>query len=64
MSNTSAAVEPAVTPAEPTYTKAQLVKAKTLGLPVDAVAAALKDGQTYTKAGAIATVKAFLRKKV
>ena len=33
--------------AEPTFSKEQLVKSETLGLPRDAVAAILKDGQQY-----------------
>lgn len=35
--------------AEPTFTKEQLVKSKTLNLPRDAVAAILEDGKVYTK---------------
>lgn len=35
--------------AEPTFSKEQLVKSATLGLPRDAVAAILKDGQQYTR---------------
>lgn len=34
----------------PVFTKEQLVKSKTLGVPQDAVAAILKDGQTYRSA--------------
>lgn len=39
--------------AEPTFSKEQLVKSETLGLPRDAVAAILKDGQQYTREQAI-----------
>lgn len=48
----------------PTFTKAQLVKSKTLGLPVDAVMAILEDGQTYTKDQAAGLVNDFLKRKV
>ena len=50
--------------AEPTFTKEQLVKAKTLGLPRDAVAAVLEDGEVYTKDQAIRLVADFLKRKV
>lgn len=59
---------PAKTPAgadqAPSFTKEQLVKSKTLGLPVDAVAAVLEDGKTYTKDQAVSLVNAFLERKV
>ena len=51
-------------PDEAVYTKEQLVKCKTLGVPVDAVTAILKDDQTYTKKQAISLVSAFLERKV
>lgn len=50
--------------AEPTFSKEQLVNSKTLGLPRDAVAAILKDGQQYTKKQAIQLVTEFLERKV
>ena len=50
--------------AEPTFTKEQLGKAKTLGLPRDAVAAVLEDGKVYTKDQAIRLVADFLKRKV
>lgn len=50
--------------AEPTFSKEQLVNSKTLGLPRDAVAAILKDGQQYTKEQAIQLVTEFLERKV
>lgn len=50
--------------AEPTFSKEQLVNSKTLGLPRDAVAAILKDGQEYTKGQAIQLVTEFLERKV
>ena len=50
--------------AEPTFSKEQLVNSKTLGLPKDAVAAILKDGQQYTKKQAIQLVTEFLERKV
>lgn len=56
-------VEP-VDQAEPTFSKEQLVNSKTLGLPRDAVAAILKDGQHYTKKQAIQLVTEFLERKV
>lgn len=56
-------VEP-VDQAEPTFSKEQLVNSKTLGLPRDAVAAILKDGQQYTKEQAIQLVTEFLERKV
>ena len=40
----------------PVFTKEQLVKSKTLGVPQDAVAAILKDGQTYTREEAVRLV--------
>ena len=48
----------------PTFTKEQLVKSKTLGLPRDAVAAVLKDGEVYTKDHAVRLVRDFLERKV
>lgn len=50
--------------AAPTYTKEQLVKAKTLNLPRDAVAAVLEDGRVYTKDQAVSLVTDFLERKV
>lgn len=50
--------------ADPTFSKEQLVNSKTLGLPRDAVAAILKDGQQYTKGQAIQLVTEFLERKV
>lgn len=50
--------------AAPTFTKEQLVKAKTLNLPRDAVAAVLKDGEVYTKDQAVRLVTDFLERKV
>lgn len=50
--------------AEPTFSKEQLVNSKMLGLPRDAVAAILKDGQQYTKEQAIQLVTEFLERKV
>lgn len=47
-----------------TFTKEQLVKAKTLNLPRDAVAAVLKDGEVYTKDQAVRLVTDFLERKV
>ena len=59
---------PAPTPASvdqaPTFTKEQLVRSKTLGLPRDAVAAVLKDGEVYTKDQAVRLVRDFLERKV
>lgn len=49
---------------EPTFTKEQLVKSKTLGLPRDAVSAVLEDGKTYTKDQAVGLVTNFLERKV
>lgn len=48
----------------PSYTKDQLVKSKTLGLPRDAVMAVLEDGKTYTKDQAVRLVTDFLERKV
>ena len=50
--------------AEPTFSKEQLVKSATLGLPRDAVAVILKDGQQYTREQAIQLVTEFLERKV
>ena len=50
--------------AEPTFSKEQLVKSKTLGVPQDAVAAILKDGQTYTRKEAVRLVTDFLERSV
>lgn len=49
---------------EAVFTKAQLVKSKKLGLPVDAVMAILEDGKTYTKDQAVGLVTDFLERKV
>ncbi len=49
---------------EPTFSKDQLVNSKTLGLPRDAVAAILKDGQQYTRKQATQLVTEFLERKV
>lgn len=49
---------------EPTFTKEQLVKSKTLDLPRDAVMAVLKDGGSYTKDQAARLVNDFLERKV
>lgn len=57
---TDAVVDQAV----PVYSKEQLVNSKTLGLPRDAVAAILKDGQQYTREQAIQLVTEFLERKV
>ena len=48
--------------AAPTFTKEQLVKAKTLNLP--RVAAVLEDGKVYTKDQAVRLVTDFLERKV
>ncbi len=48
----------------PTFTKDQLVRSKTLGLPRDAVVAVLEDGKAYTKDQAVSLVKNFLERKV
>ena len=50
--------------AEPTFSKEQLVKSATLGLPRAAVAAILKDAQQYTREQAIQLVTEFLERKV
>lgn len=50
--------------AAPVYSKEQLVKSKTLGLPKDAVAAILKDDQQYTREQAVQLVTEFLERKV
>lgn len=50
--------------ADSTFTKEQLVKAKTLNLPRDAVAAILEDGKVYTKDQAVSLVTNFLERKV
>lgn len=49
---------------EPTFTKEQLVRSKTLDLPRDAVSAVLEDGKAYTKDQAIGLVTNFLERKV
>lgn len=51
-------------PAEARFTKSQLIESKTLGLPRDAAAAVLEDGQTYTKDQAKTLVLDFLKRKV
>lgn len=61
---TAAKKTPAVDQAAPTFTKEQLVKAKTLNLPRDAVAAVLEDGKVYTKDQAVRLVTDFLERKV
>ena len=48
----------------PVFTKKQLVKSKTLGVPRDAVAAILKDGQAYTREEAVRLVTDFLERSV
>ena len=48
----------------PTFTKEQLVRSKTLGLPRDAVVAVLEDGKAYTKDQAVSLVQNFLERKV
>ena len=48
----------------PVFTKEQLVKSKTLGVPQDAVAAILKDGQTYTREEAVRLVTDFRERSV
>ena len=48
----------------PVFTKEQLVKSKTLGVPQDAVAAILEDGKVYTKDQAVRLVTDFLERKV
>ena len=48
----------------PVFTKEQLVNSKTLGLPRDAVAAILKDGEVYTKDQAVGLVRDYLERKV
>lgn len=55
---------PDATDQAPTFTKDQLVRSKTLGLPRDAVAAVLEDGKAYTKDQAVSLVKNFLERKV
>ena len=49
---------------EPSFTKAQLVGAKHFGYPRDAVAAVLKDGETYTMDRAKGLVSDFLKGRV
>lgn len=58
------AKKPAGVDQAPTFTKEQLVRSKTLGLPRDAVAAILEDGKTYTKDQAVGLVTEFLERKV
>lgn len=55
---------PGNAPEEPMFTKQQLVNAKTLGLPRDAVAALLDGGTLYTKTQAKQLVSDFLHRKV
>lgn len=52
------------TPADPVFTKAQLLKAKTLDVSRDVLAAVLKDGETYTRDQAVGLATAFLNKEV
>ena len=61
---TAAKKAQAVDQAAPTFTKEQLVRAKTLNLPRDAVAAVLEDGKVYTKDQAVRLVTDFLERKV
>lgn len=61
---TTAQKKPDPVDAPPVFTKDQLLKAKTLGVPVDAVKAVLKDGETYTREQAIQLVTDFLNKEV
>lgn len=61
---TTAKKEKAVPVEVSAFTKEQLVRAKTLGLPRDAVAAVLKDGQTYTKDQAVDLVLDYLKREV
>lgn len=49
---------------EPTFTKEQLVKCKTMNLPRDAVSAVLEDGEVHTKDQAARLVTDFLERKV
>lgn len=60
----STAGKPSVKNVDPVFTKDQLLKAKTLDVPVDAVKAVLKDGETYTREQAIQLVTDFLKKEV
>ena len=55
---------PASVDQAPVFTKEQLVNSKTLGLPRDAVAAILKDGEVYTKDQAVGLVRDYLERKV
>ena len=48
----------------PVFTKEQLVKSKTLGVPEDADAAILNDGQTYTRKEAVGLGTDFLERIV
>lgn len=50
--------------AEPTFTKEQLVKSKTLGLSRDVLSVVLEDGKVYTKSQVADLVKSFLERKV
>lgn len=61
---TKATKQPAAETGAPVFTKAQLAASKTLGLPGDAVAAILRDGQTYTKDEAVQLVRSYLERKV
>ena len=54
----------AVAQEAPVFTKELLVMSKTLGAPRDAVAASLKDGQSYTREEAVRLVTDFLERSV
>lgn len=62
MSKTKNAEKPAAV--DPVFTKDQLLKAKTLDVPRDVLAAVLKDGQSYTRGQAVDLATAFLNKEV
>lgn len=49
---------------QPKFTKDQLIKSKTLGLPKDAIMVVLEDGKLYTKDQAESLVIDFLERKV
>lgn len=54
----------AAAPVDPVFTKDQLLKAKTLDVSRDVLAAVLKDGETYTRNQAVDLAAAFLNKEV
>jgi hypothetical protein len=62
MSKTKTAT--AAAPVDTVFTKDQLLKAKTLGVPRDVLAAVLVDGETYTREHAVELATAFLDKEV